>query len=503
MDQELEELKRRYDSDPENLDLLYSYDRACERFRRLYDGHTLHEWCEFVAKEAKLTHRGERVLLENLPYSFPAFLELSLSQEPRKSRETFALMLNHRNRDAVFPLLGAAFSTLPEHLRALCSGWIVIHAREDPNPAFLTLVPTLKELAQSDNLNEASNAILTLSRWGFGEGYRDKILKGATHENRLCANNSLRAMAYIPPDEACLKIFRATFLADFMLAVWVFDKWHSFLPERDWDILRCLFTDPEAPWLPRLVASVRRTLALAPFYQRELTRCLSESFPLVVQRDALIALIRSGVESPGLEDHYARLELSENDEGKLHLERDLSHFKLGPERFRRPFLSALSSSKPEQIALTCYHLINLGEDSERLYQAVELILDTPNYPLRSRVMNSLRGLPAPFFLAREERFFSWIEKEECGPNFFALMKCFQAHAESFESLAWPLARLPMNRRVCASLVPWVYAVSVICADLEPLRHVALHHEGRFAELDRAFEDAFRRVELRLADPSER
>ncbi|MDF1662281.1 MAG: hypothetical protein P1V97_10945 [Planctomycetota bacterium] len=303
MQQELEELKRRYDSDPENLDLLYAYDRACERYDLRIDGHTLREWLGYFAASALKSSTGERILLENLPYSFPALYELSLSQEPQQSRATFALMLNHRRQDTVFPILGQVFSKLPEHLRELCSGWIVLHAKENPSPAFLTLVPKLRELAHSEDSRESGAAILTLSRWGFGEAYRGDILAGAESEDRFLANHCFRALAYIRPDKKSLEIFRLAAEKDSLLPAWLFRKWHDFLEDSDLVEISSLLEEAIFPFPAFLVSLIRRIPNAVPLYGPKLASYLSDDFPLTVQRDALFSLIRGGFDGPGIEDH--------------------------------------------------------------------------------------------------------------------------------------------------------------------------------------------------------
>ncbi|MDF1662280.1 MAG: hypothetical protein P1V97_10940 [Planctomycetota bacterium] len=129
-----------------------------------------------------------------------------------------------------------------------------------------------------------------------------------------------------------------------------------------------------------------------------------------------------------------------------------------------------------------------------MFSAIESVLNESHSPHRIKVIDCLKLLPSNFILERVDLFLSWIAAEPCGPSFYSFMKCFQVHAEDLKSLAWPVARLPMNHRVSASIAVWVFALSALCIDDKPLRYAALHQEGRFAAVDRAFEDAFRRVE---------
>lgn len=496
MDEDLESLKRRYDADPENLDLLYAYDRALERLGRTFSGRPLREWLDLLITDDCFASKGQEVLLDYLPYSFPALYDWCSALDGEESRRAFALMLNHRNREKIFPIVAQMYEDFPEPIRELCSSWIVVHARENPSPGFLALVPRLRELTESADIREASAALLTLSRWGFGEEYRSQFLEGAHSDHPFQANHCFRALAYIAPDQDSLDVLERWSESDPMLARWHIEKWHSFLNEDQLGAVSELFLKPNSPSLPFLLSFLLQSASWAEHYQESLWLCLSEDGPWAIQRDALKTLLVHGLDGPTLEEHYARLELSGVDEARLHLERTLREMREEVVSFHVPLLGALSLESTHTVIEACRLLIYLGCDDAQLYAKIEDILSDKSLERRTRVVDALHLLPSEFMKSRKDLFKEWIDAEPCGPGFFSFMKCFQVGADEKRELLGLLSTLAMKKRVDASLVTWIFALSTLSTDTKTLQRLQESYGGCSGEIDRAFADGLRRVQLK-------
>lgn len=499
MDEDLESLKRRYDADPENLDLLYAYDRALERLGRTFADRTLREWLDCLKKKEPFASKGQRVLLENLPYSFPAIYEWVLELEGEESRGAFALMLHHWNHEKIFPIVAQMYEDFPEPIRKLCSSWIVIHASENPSPGFLALVPRLRGLTGSADIREASMALLTLSRWGFGEEYREQFLEGANSDHPFQANHCFRALAYIAPDQDSLDVLERWSESDPMLARWHIEKWHSFLNEDQLGDVDELFHRPNSPSLPFFLSFLLQSSSWSEHYQESLSLCLSEDYPWVIQRDALKILLVHGLEGPNLEEHYARLELSGVNNARLRIERSLKETTDDVVSFHAPLLRALSSESINTVIEACRLLIYFGCKDTQLYDKIEAIVSDRSLEKRTRVVDALHLLPADFMKARRDLFREWIDAEPCGPGFFSFMKCFQVGADEKRELLGLLSTLAMEKRVDASLVTWIFAVSSLSTDPETLNRLQESYGRRSGEIDSAFADGLRRVRFRSED----